>query len=168
MKLGMQVGLGPDHIVLDGDPAPPSVKGHSPQFSAHICCDQMAAWIKMSLGMELGLGPGDFVLDGEPTLPSPKGGGPNFRPCLLWPNGCMDKAGTWHGGRPHPRRRCVRWDASPLATKGVEHPPQFSAHFYCGHTAGCTKMPVGMDEGCLLYTSPSPRDRQKSRMPSSA
>ena len=26
----------------------------------------------------------------------------------------------------------------------------------------------GMDEICLLYTSPSPRDRQKSRMPSSA
>ena len=24
------------------------------------------------------------------------------------------------------------------------------------------------DRGCLLYTSPSPRDRQKSRMPSSA
>ena len=27
---------------------------------------------------------------------------------------------------------------------------------------------VGLSEGCLLYTSPSPRDRQKSRMPSSA
>ena len=26
----------------------------------------------------------------------------------------------------------------------------------------------GMDGFCLLYTSPSPRDRQKSRMPSSA
>ena len=26
----------------------------------------------------------------------------------------------------------------------------------------------GMAKGCLLYTSPSPRDRQKSRMPSSA
>ena len=25
-----------------------------------------------------------------------------------------------------------------------------------------------LDQGCLLYTSPSPRDRQKSRMPSSA
>ena len=25
-----------------------------------------------------------------------------------------------------------------------------------------------MDSACLLYTSPSPRDRQKSRMPSSA
>jgi len=45
-KLGMQVGLGPGHIVLDGDPAPPPPKGHSPQFSAHICCGQMAAWIK--------------------------------------------------------------------------------------------------------------------------
>jgi len=29
MKLGMKVGLGPDHIVLDGDPAlpPPKKKG---------------------------------------------------------------------------------------------------------------------------------------------
>ena len=27
---------------------------------------------------------------------------------------------------------------------------------------------VGMLASCLLYTSPSPRDRQKSRMPSSA
>ena len=25
-----------------------------------------------------------------------------------------------------------------------------------------------LNKGCLLYTSPSPRDRQKSRMPSSA
>ena len=60
-KLGSQVGLGPGDIVLDGDPAPPPQKGHSPQFAAHICCGQMAAWIKMSLGMELGFGPGDFV-----------------------------------------------------------------------------------------------------------
>ena len=30
MKLGMQVGLGPGHTVLGGDPAPPPVKGHSP------------------------------------------------------------------------------------------------------------------------------------------
>ena len=33
MKLGVQVGLGPGHIVLDGDPAPLSPKGHSsPNF----------------------------------------------------------------------------------------------------------------------------------------
>jgi len=30
MKLGMQVGLGPGHTVLDGDPALPPPKGHSP------------------------------------------------------------------------------------------------------------------------------------------
>jgi len=42
MKLGMQVGLSHGHIVLDGDPAPLPPKGHSPQFLAHIRCDQMA------------------------------------------------------------------------------------------------------------------------------
>jgi len=32
-KLGMQVGLSPDHIVLNGDPAPSPTKGHSrPNF----------------------------------------------------------------------------------------------------------------------------------------
>ena len=30
------------------------------------------------------------------------------------------------------------------------------------------KNDIVVAEGCLLYTSPSPRDRQKSRMPSSA
>jgi len=69
MKLGMQVRLGPGHIVLYGDPAHTPPKRHSPQFSAHIGCGQMAAWIKMPLCMELGLGPGDFVLDGAPAPP---------------------------------------------------------------------------------------------------
>ena len=81
----MQVGLGPGHIVLDGDPAPLSQRGTAPpQFSAHIRCGQMAAWIKMSLGMELGLGSGHFVLDGT-QLPSPQKGADSqiFGPCLL-------------------------------------------------------------------------------------
>jgi len=34
----------------------------------------------------------------------------------------------------------------PLPTKG-EPPSQFSAHFYCGQTAGCIKMPLGMELG---------------------
>ena len=38
-------------------------------------------------------------------------------------------------------------DPIPLPTKGVEPPPQFSAHFYCGQTAGCIKMPLGMNLG---------------------
>ena len=71
MKLGLQVGLGPGHIVFgQWGPSSPSRKGaQPPQFSAHTCCGQMAAWIKMSLSMEVGLGPGDFVLDGTPPLP---------------------------------------------------------------------------------------------------
>jgi len=38
MKLGMQVGPGPGHIVLDGDPAPPHPKGHSlpPIFGPYL------------------------------------------------------------------------------------------------------------------------------------
>ena len=77
MKLGMEVGLGPGHIVLGGDPAPPSPDGHSPPNSRPTCCDQMAAWIKMPLSMELGLGPGDFVLDGDLARPL------NFRPMFI-------------------------------------------------------------------------------------
>jgi len=74
-------------IVLDRNTAPPPQRGTAPtQFSAYICCGQMAAWIKMPLGMKLGLSPGDFVLDGDPALPSPKRGQspvPNFRPISI-------------------------------------------------------------------------------------
>ena len=42
---------------------------------------------------------------------------------------------------------------------------------YCWNHAKILPVPVsaaGPDENCLLYTSPSPRDRTRSRMPSSA
>jgi len=43
MKLGIEVGLDPGHIVLDGDPAA-SRMGHStPLFSAHVYCGQTVA-----------------------------------------------------------------------------------------------------------------------------
>jgi len=67
----------PGHIVLDGDPGPPPPKGHSPQFSAHICCAQTAGWIKMPLGMEVGLDSSDIVLDRD-LAPPQKGAGPQF------------------------------------------------------------------------------------------
>jgi len=35
----------------------------------------------------------------------------------------MDEAGTWHGGRPKPRRVCVRWGPSPLPQKGQSPSP---------------------------------------------
>ena len=35
--------------------------------------------------------------------------------------------------------------ALPPQKKAAEPPPQFSAHFYCGQTAACIKMPLGME-----------------------
>jgi len=68
MALGMEVGLGPGHIVLDWDPTTVSKKGTSPsQFSAHFYCGQTAGCIKMLLCMEVGLSLGDIVLDRDPA-----------------------------------------------------------------------------------------------------
>jgi len=86
MVLGMEVGLGPGHIVLHGDPAHPPPKkkehkkGHSPQFLAHVYCDQTTGWIKIALGTEVGLGPGTLCKMGT-QLPHPdkRGTVPNFR-----------------------------------------------------------------------------------------
>ena len=144
MKLGEQIGLGPGHTMLDGDPATPLPKRNSPPTSAHICCGQMAAWIKMPLGIEVGLSPGDFVLDGDP-VPLPKRGqspSPIFSPFLLWPNGWMHQDATWYGGRPQPRGLCVRWGPSTqlLPKMGQSPHPNFRPMFImaalrsrCGH-----------------------------------
>ena len=81
MPLGPEVGVGPGHTALDGDPATslPQKRGTAhPQFLAHVCCGQMAGWIKVPLGMEVGLGPGHTVLDGDQA--PQMGHGPNFRP----------------------------------------------------------------------------------------
>jgi len=131
MALGTEVGLGPGHIVPDGDPtllpkkgteppilgpfllwpngcmyqdttwyggrpqprrhcvrwdpASPHIKGHSPQFSANVCCGQTAGWTKMPLAMEVGLGPGDFVFGGDLAAREKKAQSfhPIFGPCLV-------------------------------------------------------------------------------------
>ena len=90
------------------------------------------------------------MLDGDPVPPlqiRAEPLPPISGPCLLLPNGWMYQDGTWHEGRPQPRRLCVRWGPSPPPHKGGGTPPQFSAHFYCGQTAGCIKMPLGMEVG---------------------
>jgi len=40
IPLGTEVGLSLDYIVLDRDPAPPALRGHSPQFSPNVRCGQ--------------------------------------------------------------------------------------------------------------------------------
>jgi len=60
MKLDMEVGLGPGHIVLDGDPSVPLQKAGGtaapPPSFRPMYCDQTAGWIKMPFGTEVGLG----------------------------------------------------------------------------------------------------------------
>jgi len=53
----------------------PLTKKRRNHFLAHVCCGQMAAWIKMSLGIEADLGPSNFVLDGNPAPLPQKGVG---------------------------------------------------------------------------------------------
>jgi len=75
IKHSMQVGLGPGHFVLDGDPALPPPKGHSPPIFGPYLLWPKAGYIKISLNIEVGLGPGDFVSDGDPAPPPQKWGG---------------------------------------------------------------------------------------------
>jgi len=85
-KLGMQVDLGRGHIVLDGDPAPPHPKGHSPRnFRPYLlrpngCMDQDVTWYGAKPR------PRRPCVRWGPRSPSPKGGGaspPNFRPMFI-------------------------------------------------------------------------------------
>ena len=106
----------------------------------------------------------------ETQSPSPKRGRtlpPIFGPCLLWPNGWMDqdatfgtKVGLSTGDSVLDR------DQPPSPQRGVEPPAQFSAHFYCGQTAGCIKMPLDMEVGLStgdygLDGDPLPKARRR-------
>jgi len=80
MKLGMQVGLGPGHIVLDGYQAPPHPKGHNHPTIFHPYLlrpngfmDKDATWYGARPR------PRRLVLDGDPApLPQKGGGAPQF------------------------------------------------------------------------------------------
>ena len=81
MEVGLDVGLDPGHIMLDGDPAPPPPKGHSPPIFGPYplrpdgCIDQDSTWYG---GRPR---PGATVLDEDPApLPQKGAEPPNFRP----------------------------------------------------------------------------------------
>jgi len=100
----------------------------------------------MALGMEVGLGLVHIVLDGD-TAPLPTKGAEPPAPILdlylLWPNGWMHQDATWYGGRPQPRRLCVRWRPSPLLPNGAEPHPIFGPRLF--RPNGC------MDQDATWY-----------------
>jgi len=74
--LGTEVGVGPGHIVLHGDQAPP--KGaQPPNFRPVSVVTKRLDGSRCHL-VRICLSPGDIALDGDPARPPP---------CLLWPNG---------------------------------------------------------------------------------
>ena len=111
MKLGTEVHLAPDDIVLDGDQLTSPKGGHSsPQFSAHVLrpngwMDQDATWYG---GQPL------------PRRRCVRWGRPQFS-VHVWPNGWMDEDATWYGGRPRPRTHCIRRGPSS-SRKGQSSP----------------------------------------------
>jgi len=121
MPLGTEVDLGAGHIVLDGDPAPPTWKGHSslPLFGP---CLLWPSGYRMPLGTKVGLSSGETVLDGD-TARSPNHGKVY---CLLWPNRWMDQDTTWYGGRSRLRQHCVRW--KPSSPKERAQQPTLPLH----------------------------------------
>ena len=148
MKLDMEVGLGPGRIVLDRDPAPPKKEGAQPSIFGPCPLWPTTGWIKIPLSTDVGLDAGDFVLDGDPVPPLEKGHSPSpiFGPCLLWPNGWMDQDATCYGGRPRPRRHCVRWGFSPPTRKSGTAP-----HFWPMSILGKRSLISATDEHLLPF-----------------
>jgi len=110
-----------------------------------VHCGQTVGRIKMKLGMQVGLGPGHIVLGGDPAAPPLKGHSPPiFGPYLLWPNGCMDQDVTSYGGRPRPRRLCVRWVPRSPSPKGGQSPQIFGP---------CLLQPNGWMDEAKKYSS---------------
>jgi len=77
----------------------------------------------------------------------------HFRPSLLWPNGWMHQDAIGMEVGLSPADFVLDGDPS-TPQKGCEapSPPQFSAHFYCGQTARCIKMPLGINVGFTQET----------------
>jgi len=68
---------------------------------------------------------------------------------VLRPNGWVDQDATSYGGRPRPRRHCVRWGPSSPTERGTAVLPHSLAHVYCG------QMVARLNNGAelLLYSS---------------
>jgi len=120
MALGMEVGLGPVHIVLDGDTAPLPKKGLSPQIFGPCllwpngCMDQDATWHEDVF----------IVFDVDPTTPRKKGT-PTTTQFLA--HVCCGQMSGWMKMPlrmevdPGPRHIVI--DRVPAPEKGAQHPP---------------------------------------------
>ena len=125
MPLDREVDSSPGDTVLDGDSAPPQRVTAPPQFSAHVCCGQMAGWIKMPLGTRR-----HCVSSPRTQLPQ-RDKPPNFRLMSVVAGWIKMPVGTKLGlGPGH-----IVLDGYPAPLpKGAQQPPLLSAPVYCSQT----------------------------------
>jgi len=69
MPLGRDVDLGPDDIVLDGEPPQPKGAQQPPLFGPYLLWAQTSGWINMPLGKEVYLGHMDSAPHERRTAP---------------------------------------------------------------------------------------------------
>jgi len=132
MALGMEVGLSPGHIVVDGEPAPLPQQGGRPRIFGPFLLSPNG-WMQQDATWYGGRSqPRRLCGRWEPSFPSPKGAQPPiFVQCPVWPNNWMDEDATWYRSRPGPSPHCIRQGHSS-ARKGHSSPHLFG-HVYCGH-----------------------------------
>jgi len=168
------------HCVRWGPSSYPSKKGHTPKFSAHVCCGQMLRCIRIPLCTEVGLTPGDIVLDGDPAPPKKWGIAPN-----IWPMSIVAKrlgglrcqlvvASPKKGDTVPIFGPCLLWPNDRMDQDATEyggrpqprrhcvtwgpscspskkgHTPKFSAHVYCGQMLRCIRIPFHTEVGLTL------------------
>jgi len=127
MVLGVEVGLGPSHIVLDRAPAPLPQKGGRPPIICPFLLS-LNGWMHQDATWYGGMPqPRRLCVRWGPSFPSPKGVQPPiFVQCPFWLNDWIDEdaTGTWYGSRPRPRPHCIRRGPSS-ARKGHSSTPSF-------------------------------------------
>jgi len=153
MKLGMQVGLGPGHIMLHGEPAPFTQRGGAAQFLAHVYCGQTAACVKMPLGTQVGFGrkasayvrPARRCVRWGLSSPPIKGHSPQFSANV--------RCGQAVGLTKMPLGMEVGlgpgdfvFDGDPATPEKRAHLPHpILAHVHCDQMAGWIKMTLSME-----------------------
>ena len=123
-----------------------------------VCLSVTIERIKMTLGMQVGLGPGHIVLGGDPAPLPERGIAPNFRPISVAAKRLdASRCHSVYGGRPQPRRVCVRWGPSPSQKGGGAPSPIFTVeveNFEIGPEVSGTSGPISKISKFLSLISP--------------
>jgi len=126
----------PRRLCIRWGPSHLPQKGRSPtQFSAHVYCDQTAAWIKMLLGTEVGLGPRDIVFDVDPATPRKRGTSTSTQFLAHVYSGQM-----------------AGWMKTPLGTEVELGPSRIVLDGVPGPPKGAQQPPPPLFGSCLLWS----------------